>query len=539
MSLIPKDRKRRGRSASAEGGAGKVLLRELERQSDEICIVMRIADLYPVYVSGDIEAMLGVTQQQLRDDITCILSVLKVPKDGSEYWNEYRKWNGEDKLSTDLETVSGTWIGVSVRRSIDGIHDLFFFRVRTEEHKREEQYQESLRRVETASQFKTSFLFRMSHEIRTPMNGISGMLTLAEAKLPEEHPAMQYLTKAEELSGHLLSLINDILDMSRIEAGKLELEKRAFSIRGFGKKLLDMFEKTLEAKGVDYSVEYEELTVDWVVGDELRLGQVIINFLSNAVKFTSQGEVIVTFRQMFLKDGKADLMIRVHDTGIGMKPEFISRIFHPFEQEDASTTRKFDGTGLGMAISDQLVKLMGGQIVVDSMPGKGSDFTVFISLPVAESGDAVAEIETGRERKTVAKDIRRPCRILMDEDNEINAMIAVEILTQKGAAVDVADNGQSVVERFLDMPENYYSVILMDIQMPVMDGRAAARAIRALDRPDAATVPIFALSADAFVEDERLSKESGMNGHLAKPIDFDNLWRTVQDTMQWGDEYEK
>ena len=515
------------------------MLRELERQSDEICIVMRIADLYPVYVSGDIEAMLGVTQQQLRDDITCILSVLKVPKDGSEYWNEYRKWNGEDKLSTDLETVSGTWIGVSVRRSIDGIHDLFFFRVRTEEHKREEQYQESLRRVETASQFKTSLLFRMSHEIRTPMNGISGMLTLAEAKLPEEHPAMQYLTKAEELSGHLLSLINDILDMSRIEAGKLELEKRAFSIRGFGKKLLDMFEKTLEAKGVDYSVEYEELTVDWVVGDELRLGQVIINFLSNAVKFTSQGEVIVTFRQMFLKDGKADLMIRVHDTGIGMKPEFISRIFHPFEQEDASTTRKFGGTGLGMAISDQLVKLMGGQIVVDSMPGKGSDFTVFISLPVAESGDAVAEIETGRERKTVAKDIRRPCRILMDEDNEINAMIAVEILTQKGAAVDVADNGQSVVERFLDMPENYYSVILMDIQMPVMDGRAAARAIRALDRPDAATVPIFALSADAFVEDERLSKESGMNGHLAKPIDFDNLWRTVQDTMQWGDEYEK
>ena len=276
------------------------------------------------------------------------------------------------------------------------------------------------------------------------MNGITGMLTLAERQLTPEHPAMQYLTKANELSGHLLSLINDILDMSRIEAGKVELEQAPFSLRALGGRLYDMFAKTLDANGIHYAVNFEEMTADWVIGDELRISQVIINFLSNAVKFTSQGEIIVTFRQMMLRDGKVDLMVRVHDTGIGMKAEFISRIFRPFEQEDTSTTRRFGGTGLGMAISDQLVKLMGGQIVVESLPESGSDFTVFLSLPV-------------------------------------------------------------------------------------MGGCTAARTIRGLARPDAADIPIYALSADAFVEDERLSRENGMNGHLTKPIDFDALWQIAQD----------
>ena len=276
------------------------------------------------------------------------------------------------------------------------------------------------------------------------MNGITGMLTLAERRLTPEHPAIQYLTKANELSGHLLSLINDILDMSRIEAGKVELEQAPFSLRALGGRLYDMFAKTLDTNGIHYAANFEEMTADWVIGDELRISQVIIKFLSNAVKFTSQGEIIVTFRQMMLRDGKVDLMVRVHDTGIGMKAEFISRIFRLFEQEDTSTTRRFGGTGLGMAISDQLVKLMGGQIVVESLPESGSDFTVFLSLPV-------------------------------------------------------------------------------------MDGRTAARTIRGLARPDAADIPIYALSADAFVEDERLSRENGMNGHLTKPIDFDALWQIAQD----------
>lgn len=369
---------------------------------------------------------------------------------------------------------------MKAHRCGDNEYDLFIIRRVTAEREKVAAYERWLHQAEEASQFKTSFLFRMSHEIRTPMNGITGMLTLAERQLTPEHPAMQYLTKANELSGYLLSLINDILDMSRIEAGKVELEQAPFSLRALGGRLYDMFAKTLDANGIHYAVNFEEMTADWVIGDELRISQVIINFLSNAVKFTSQGEIIVTFRQMMLRDGKVDLMVRVHDTGIGMKAEFISRIFRLFEQEDTSTTRRFGGTGLGMAISDQLVKLMGGQIVVESLPESGSDFTVFLSLPVMEA--------------------------------------------PAGAAAAEAAPAETAAQ-----PASYYDLILMDIQMPVMDGRTAARTIRGLARPDAADIPIYALSADAFVEDERLSRENGMNGHLTKPIDFDALWQIAQD----------
>lgn len=369
---------------------------------------------------------------------------------------------------------------VKAHRCGDNEYDLFIIRRVTAEREKVAAYERWLHQAEEASQFKTSFLFRMSHEIRTPMNGITGMLTLAEGRLTPEHPAIQYLTKANELSGHLLSLINDILDMSRIEAGKVELEQAPFSLRALGGRLYDMFAKTLDANGIHYAANFEEMTADWVIGDELRISQVIINFLSNAVKFTSQGEIIVTFRQMMLRDGKVDLMVRVHDTGIGMKAEFISRIFRPFEQEDTSTTRRFGGTGLGMAISDQLVKLMGGQIVVESLPESGSDFTVFLSLPVMEA--------------------------------------------PAGAAAAEAAPAETAAQ-----PASYYDLILMDIQMPVMDGRTAARTIRGLARPDAADIPIYALSADTCVEDERLSRENGMNGHLTKPIDFDALWQIAQD----------
>lgn len=369
---------------------------------------------------------------------------------------------------------------MKAHRCGDNEYDLFIIRRVTAEREKVAAYERWLHQAEEASQFKTSFLFRMSHEIRTPMNGITGMLTLAERQLTPEHPAMQYLTKANELSGYLLSLINDILDMSRIEAGKVELEQAPFSLRALGGRLYDMFAKTLDANGIHYAVNFEEMTADWVIGDELRISQVIINFLSNAVKFTSQGEIIVTFRQMMLRDGKVDLMVRVHDTGIGMKAEFISRIFRLFEQEDTSTTRRFGGTGLGMAISDQLVKLMGGQIVVESLPESGSDFTVFLSLPVMEA--------------------------------------------PAGAAAAEAAPAETAAQ-----PASYYDLILMDIQMPVMDGRTAARTIRGLARPDAADIPIYALSADAFAEDERLSRENGMNGHLTKPIDFDALWQIAQD----------
>ena len=424
--------------------------------------------------------------------------------------------------------ADGQWLHMSSAPCRNPAYELVHFHRSTAMHERERGYEQRLDKAEAASQFKTSFLFRMSHEIRTPMNGIIGMLTLMKGKIPADHAAMQYVEKAEELSDHMLSLINDILDMSRIEAGQVERENAPFSRRAFGKTLDDMFARQMEKKGVAFAVRYEELTADWVLGDSLRLNQVVINFISNAMKFTSEGSVTVTFRQMLLQGGKLDLMIRVKDTGVGMKPEFLERIFKPFEQEDASTTRRFGGTGLGMAISDQMVRLMGGQIVVESQPDVGSEFTVFLSLPVASA----PQEEAPQKQPAQIEPVSRPMRLLMAEDNEINAMIAVEILQERGAQIEVAENGKIAEEKFAASPAGYYDAVLMDVQMPVMDGRAAARSIRAMPRPDAQRVPIYALSADAFVEDERLSREAGMNGHLSKPVNFDELWKILQQAVQ-------
>ncbi len=507
-------------------GAEAIFLQEWKRQSEEVCILLRRRDRMPVYTAGNLREVLGVTLTRLREDAASLLAGLDDETERKQRWKTYLDWDGAKPLVAEAAMQNGRWVRFIAHRSRNDNYDLIFGRDITHEHQRLEEDKTKLMQVEEASQSKTTFLSRMSHEIRTPMNGIIGMLALAEGKMQKQEPAMQYLDKANELSAHLLSLINDILDMSRIEAGKVELENKPFSLRAMGDKLYDMFAKTLDARGIRYAVNFEGVTVDWLLGDELRLSQIMINFLSNAVKFTEQGEIVVTIRQMMLREGNVDLLLRVHDTGQGMDPNFVYRIFRPFEQESIETGKKYGGTGLGMAITDQLVHLMGGQILVESLPGKGSDFTVYLTLPQAEA-DEQASVTGRAEDQNQYEDAFQDCRILMAEDNDINAMIAVELLEGMGAKVDVAQNGQLALEAFQAKPEHYYDFILMDVQMPVLDGRAATRALRALDRSDATEIPIFALSADAFIEDERLSMESGMNGHYSKPIDFIALRRNV------------
>lgn len=507
-------------------GAEAIFLQKWKRQSEEVCILLRRRDRMPVYTVGNLREVLGVTLTRLREDAASLLAGLDDETERKQRWKTYLDWDGAKPLVAEAAMQNGRWVRFIAHRSRNDNYDLIFGRDITHEHQRLEDDKTKLMQVEEASQSKTTFLSRMSHEIRTPMNGIIGMLALAEGKMQKQDPAMQYLDKANELSAHLLSLINDILDMSRIEAGKVELENKPFSLRAMGDKLYDMFAKTLDARGIRYAVNFEGVTVDWLLGDELRLSQIMINFLSNAVKFTEQGEIVVTIRQMMLREGNVDLLLRVHDTGQGMDPNFVYRIFRPFEQESIETGKKYGGTGLGMAITDQLVHLMGGQILVESLPGKGSDFTVYLTLPQAEA-DEQASVTGRAEDQNQYEDAFQDCRILMAEDNDINAMIAVELLEGMGAKVDVAQNGQLALEAFQAKPEHYYDFILMDVQMPVLDGRAATRALRALDRSDATEIPIFALSADAFIEDERLSMESGMNGHYSKPIDFIALRRNV------------
>lgn len=508
-------------------GYDKIALEKLNHRMDEVTILVRRSDLMPVYYIGNLSGVLGVSLKKIQEDMIQLFKNIKDDREREKIRKRYQQWDGKEDIEQDIYLNNNEWVRMIVQRVDEGDYDLLSFYRVTKFHDQIEQYEQKIAKLGEESRSKTTFLSRMSHEIRTPMNGIMGLLSLAQGQLPDQHPAMQYLEKMNTLSDHLLSLINDILDMSRIEAGKVELEDKPFSLRNLGKRIHDMFARDLEARGIYFAVNFEEVTVDYLIGDELRLSQVILNFLSNAVKFTKEGEVTVTFRQMMLKDGVADLMICVHDTGKGMSTEFINRIFRPFEQEESNNS-KYGGTGLGMAITDHIVKLMQGEIIVKSEEGKGSDFTVFVRFPVAK------ENEIPKESKLVSKDkIEAPenafmgRKILMAEDNEINAMIVKEILEEKGAVVDIVENGEEAVRCFMSHVEEYYDFILMDVQMPIMDGRTAAQEIRQSGRKDANKILIFALSADAFVEDERKSMESGMNGHFAKPINFEELQKEI------------
>ena len=481
-------------------------------------MILRCKDLYPVYITESFEQQLDVTGDDIKTDIGIFLDKVGSGKDW-KLWKKYRSWDGKQPFTSDfyLERMK-SWYRLEITRSKDGLYDTFQFRDITEDKKELEAAKEQLKIAESVSQSKTEFLSSMSHEIRTPMNGIIGMLTLAHGQL-RGHSAENYIIKAEQLSKYLLSVIDDILDMSRIEAGKIELESKPFELAALAEKLRNMFQKNVEAKGVAFYVEMKDVDVKYIVGDELRISQILVNFLSNAQKFTEKGEIRVTFRQLQKENGKVSLMFRVHDTGKGMDAKFISRIFKPFEQESQDITKQYGGSGLGMSITDRLVHLMGGEIVIDSMLGKGSDFSVYLTLPIAE----VSEIETEQEDETGTDFTFNGCHILMAEDNEINAEIAVSILENEGAKVDVAVNGKDAVEKYAASAPGTYNFILMDIQMPVMNGRDAAKQIRSMDRKDAGEIPIFALSADAFVEDQRLSAMSGMNGHFTKPIDFEEM----------------
>ena len=481
-------------------------------------MILRCKDLYPVYITESFEQQLDVTGDDIKTDIGIFLDKVGSGKDW-KLWKKYRSWDGKQPFTSDfyLERMK-SWYRLEITRSKDGLYDTFQFRDITEDKKELEAAKEQLKIAESVSQSKTEFLSSMSHEIRTPMNGIIGMLTLAHGQL-RGHSAENYIIKAEQLSKYLLSVINDILDMSRIEAGKIELESKPFELAALAEKLRNMFQKNVEAKGVAFYVEMKDVDVKYIVGDELRISQILVNFLSNAQKFTEKGEIRVTFRQLQKENGKVSLMFLVHDTGKGMDAKFISRIFKPFEQESQDITKQYGGSGLGMSITDRLVHLMGGEIVIDSMLGKGSDFSVYLTLPIAE----VSEIETEQEDETGTDFTFNGCHILMAEDNEINAEIAVSILENEGAKVDVAVNGKDAVEKYAASAPGTYNFILMDIQMPVMNGRDAAKQIRSMDRKDAGEIPIFALSADAFVEDQRLSAMSGMNGHFTKPIDFEEM----------------
>lgn len=501
---------------------------EIEEGESEIHIILRRRDYYPVFCTKNIKKILGIEPYRLKEDIE-LLGTLVSKNEYRKILKFYKDWNRKTAFRREIQLKNQQhWFMMEINACKDERYDFLVIRDITSYKIHELELQEEIEEAKNESQSKTTFLSKMSHEIRTPMNGIMGMLTLTKAKLKSDSPAIAYLNKAEELSKFLLSLINDILDMSRIEAGRMELEAREFNIYEFAEKLRNMFQKNIEGKGVAFqmNLEMSDNKTHYLIGDELRLSQVMINFLSNAMKFTSEGEIVVTIREMMRENNKVDLMMRVHDTGIGMEPDFVSRIFHPFEQESMEITKNYGGSGLGMAISDQIVRLMGGEIVIDSMPGRGSDFSMYISLPISEKTESSVQSEKKAEQETKHEEYSyHGLNILMAEDNEVNAEIAVSILTMEGANVERAKNGQEVVEKYKSAEPGKYDLILMDIQMPVMNGWDATKEIRTFEKKQEQgnRIPIFALSADAFVEDQRHAIEVGMDGHFSKPINFDEM----------------
>ena len=375
-----------------------------------------------------------------------------------------------------------------------------------------------------ASMAKSTFLSNMSHDIRTPINGIVGMTAIAlkEKNIPPK--VEDCLNKINGASHHLLSLINDVLDMSRIESGKTEITNSPVDIRTVFANCVSIVKGQLDDRDLKFETDYDNFENPYLLGDELHMRQILINILGNSVKFTPDGGSIKLYacERPCDKDGYSMVHMELSDTGIGMKPEFLEHIWDAFSQADSAVRTNYKGTGLGMAITKSFVDLMGGEITAESEYGKWSKFTIDIPLQIDTEHSASAVLAEDNTQTNL-----KGIKILLVEDNELNREIAAEILESEGALITEAVDGEKAVEMFKNNPAGTFDVILMDIQMPVMDGHTATRTIRALERTDAGTVPIIAMTANAFEDDIRASKEAGMNAHLSKPINLVELTKVV------------
>ena len=373
-------------------------------------------------------------------------------------------------------------------------------------------------RADAVSQAKTDFLSRMSHEIRTPLNAIVGMTAIARNVVDHRDRVLECLDKLETSNQYLISLINDILDMSRIESGKMELNVQPMDMEDFVRSLEGMMRPQAEQKGLRFIVENRCCQGLALVTDRLRLEQVLINIIGNAVKFTGEGgDVVFSITPEERCSGGQRLTFSVKDTGIGIASEALDSIFNAFEQAEKNTSVRYGGTGLGLAISSRLVQMMGGTLGVRSVLGEGSEFYFTLTLPIGK-----LDGETPRSREPEHHDFHGR-RLLVVEDNLLNQEIAQSLLEMEGFLVETAENGQAALDAFGSHEPGYYDAVLMDIRMPVMDGIEATRRIRTMERPDSRTIPIIAMTANAFDQDSRKSLDSGMNGHLSKPIRVEEL----------------
>ena len=385
----------------------------------------------------------------------------------------------------------------------------------------------AVQRETKANLAKREFLFNMSHDIRTPMNAIIGFTALAQTHIDDRGQVEDYLKKISVSSQHLLSLINDVLDMSRIESGKVTLEAKPVHLPELVHELRDIIQAVVSEKDLSLTLDTVGVENEDVIADPLRLEQILINVLANAVKFTPDGGQISLW--IVQKDtapaGDADFEFHIKDNGIGMSEEFQKHIFEQFARERTSTVSKIQGTGLGMAITKSLVDMMGGGITVKSEQGKGSEFTISLRFPIGEA-------KTGQTPPAAKASAFTGKKLLVVEDNELNLEIASTLLKEAGFEVDTAENGKIAVEKVEAASADRYDLILMDIQMPEMDGYEATRRIRALPDAKKAALPIVAMTANAFEDDRKNALHAGMNGHIAKPLDIQKLFQVLSELLK-------
>ncbi len=414
-----------------------------------------------------------------------------------------------------------------------GLSDVDSETRKTLEHSRA--LSEALAIAQEANKAKNAFLSNMSHEIRTPMNAIIGFdhMALNTEGLPDE--VRDYLNKIDDSAGHLLAIINNILDISRLESGYSTIEEAEFSLENELSEVDAAVRMQCSDKGLEYEYKPDLQAGGTYMGDHVKLKQILVNILGNAVKFTKKGgRITFTVEKTVDFEDRSTFRFTVSDTGVGMNSDFIPRIFDSFSQEDCSNKTRYGSTGLGMAITKNLVDMLNGNIEVDSSKGRGTTFTVTVTFTkVAESRSRGAVSKESRSREGLCENAKlQGKRVLIAEDMDINAEIIAMVLSAEDMVSDRASDGKEALDMFAHSEEGYYDAVLMDIRMPVMDGLEAATAIRRLDRPDAESVPILALTANAFDEDVKRSLQAGMNAHLTKPVVPEVLYDNLKKYMR-------
>ena len=532
LLLVVQNNRQKLRKKDQQLLAREELFSNLSRNVDDVFLMIDTETRKGEYVSPNVQRILGLSPEAVQEDLYVLYpagddsgasrleNLMQMEQGVQQEWE--REFVNQETGEPRYIHVTGFINDVQgARKCIVDLSD------RTGEHQTTLAVEAALEVAEKASKAKTDFLSNMSHDIRTPMNAIIGITTLMKNELHQPEKLAEHLGKLETSGRLLLGIINDILDMSRIESGKTTLNIEKTNLPQQVSQLDSIIRQQASQRRQTFTVE-NHVQHENVLADPNRLNQVLMNILSNAVKYTPQGgHIRLDVEELSHTEHYAKYRFVVQDDGIGMSAVYQKTLFDPFTREEKSGTNRVQGTGLGMAITKSIVDLMGGTIHVESAPGKGSRFEVVLELPIDAEADKVQTASALPEEDEAVSPLSG-MSFLCAEDNAINAEILEMLLETKGASCTICSNGQEIVDAFASVKPGEYDMILMDVQMPVMDGLEATRRIRNGENPLGRTIPILAMTANAFLEDMQKSKEAGMDEHLSKPVDIAALEQTVK-----------